>query len=112
VRKADHASRYAGRAGPGDAGHRQGILNAPIPVVVYVAPSGRGGVGRVIITIAAHIAAMAPGTNIGAHPVGIGIGGGMDKTMSTKVENDAVAYVRALQNSGRNEDWWRRRSEE
>jgi membrane-bound serine protease (ClpP class) len=50
---------------------------------------------------------MAPGTNIGAaHPVGLGIGGGMDKTMSRKVENDAVAYVRGIANKrGRNEDW-------
>ena len=50
---------------------------------------------------------MAPGTNIGAaHPVGLGIGGGMDKTMSTKVENDAVAYVRGIaKQRGRNEDW-------
>ena len=86
----------------------KGILNAPIPVVVYVAPSGaRAASAGVIITIAAHIAAMAPGTNIGAaHPVGIGIGGGMDKTMSTKVENDAVAYVRGIaKQRGRNEDW-------
>ena len=86
----------------------KGILNAPIPVVVYVAPSGaRAASAGVIITIAAHIAAMAPGTNIGAaHPVGLGIGGGMDKTMSTKVENDAVAYVRGIaKQRGRNEDW-------
>ena len=86
----------------------KGILNAPIPVVVYVAPSGaRAASAGVIITIAAHIAVMAPGTNIGAaHPVGLGIGGGMDKTMSTKVENDAVAYVRGIaKQRGRNEDW-------
>jgi membrane-bound serine protease (ClpP class) len=86
----------------------KGILNAPIPVVVYVAPSGaRAASAGVIITISAHIAAMAPGTNIGAaHPVGLGIGGGMDKTMSTKVENDAVAYVRGIaKQRGRNEDW-------
>ena len=86
----------------------KGILNAPIPVIVYVAPSGaRAASAGVIITIAAHIAAMAPGTNIGAaHPVGLGIGGGMDKTMSTKVENDAVAYVRGIaKQRGRNEDW-------
>ncbi len=86
----------------------KGILNAPIPVVVYVAPSGaRAASAGVIITIAAHIAAMAPGTNIGAaHPVGLGIGGGMDKTMSTKVENDAVAYVRGIaKQRARNEDW-------
>jgi membrane-bound serine protease (ClpP class) len=86
----------------------KGILNAPIPVIVYVAPSGaRAASAGVIITISAHIAAMAPGTNIGAaHPVGLGIGGGMDKTMSTKVENDAVAYVRGIaKQRGRNEDW-------
>jgi membrane-bound serine protease (ClpP class) len=84
------------------------ILNAPIPVIVYVAPSGaRAASAGVIITVAAPLSAMAPGTNIGAaHPVGIGVGGGMDKTMSTKVENDAVAYVRGIaKKRGRNEDW-------
>jgi membrane-bound serine protease (ClpP class) len=86
----------------------KGILNAPLPVIVYVAPSGaRAASAGVIITVAAHIAAMAPGTNIGAaHPVGLGIGGGMDKTMSKKVENDAVAYVRGIANKrARNEEW-------
>ena len=86
----------------------KGILNAPIPVIVYIAPSGaRAASAGVIITVAAHIAAMAPGTNIGAaHPVALGIGGGMDKTMSLKVENDAVAYVRGIANKrARNEDW-------
>jgi len=86
----------------------KGILNAPIPVIVYVAPSGaRAASAGVIITVAAHVAAMAPGTNIGAaHPVALGIGGGMDKTMSRKVENDAVAYVRGIANKRvRNEDW-------
>jgi len=86
----------------------KGILNAPIPVIVYVSPSGaRAASAGVIITVAAHIAAMAPGTNIGAaHPVGLGIGGGMDKTMSRKVENDAVAYVRGIAGKrGRSEEW-------
>jgi membrane-bound serine protease (ClpP class) len=86
----------------------KGILNAAVPVIVYVAPSGaRAASAGVIITVAAHVAAMAPGTNIGAaHPVGIGIGGGMDKTMSEKVENDAVAYVRGIANKRqRNEEW-------
>ena len=84
------------------------ILNAPIPVIVYVYPSGaRAASAGVIITVSAHIAAMAPGTNIGAaHPVAIGIGGGMDKTMAKKVENDAAAYVRGIAaQRGRNADW-------
>jgi membrane-bound serine protease (ClpP class) len=50
---------------------------------------------------------MTPGTNIGAaHPVGIGVGGGMDKTMKEKVENDAVAYVIGIaKKRGKNEEW-------
>jgi membrane-bound serine protease (ClpP class) len=83
------------------------ILNSSVPVLVYVSPSGaRAASAGVIITIAAHVAAMTPGTNIGAaHPVGLGIGGA-DKTMMEKVENDAVAYVRGIANKrGRNEDW-------
>lgn len=86
----------------------KGILNAPLPVIVYVAPSGaRAASAGLIITVAAHIAVMAPGTNIGAaHPVGLGIGGGMDKTMGEKVENDAVAYVRGIAGKrARNEEW-------
>ena len=84
------------------------ILNAAVPVIVYVAPSGaRAASAGVIITVAAHIAAMAPGTNIGAaHPVGLGIGASMDKTMSQKVVNDAVAYVRGIaKKRNRNEEW-------
>ncbi|MFZ3057189.1 MAG: nodulation protein NfeD [Smithella sp.] len=86
------------------------ILNAPLPVIVFVSPPGaRAASAGVIITEAAHIAAMAPGTNIGAaHPVAIGLGGGkdMDKTMSAKVENDAAAYARSIAKSrGRSEEW-------
>jgi membrane-bound serine protease (ClpP class) len=85
------------------------ILNAPIPVIVYVSPSGaRAASAGVIVAQAAHVAAMAPGTNIGAaHPVAIGIGGGeMDKTMSQKVENDAAAYARSIAKiRGRSEEW-------
>ena len=85
------------------------ILNAPVPVIVFVYPSGaRAASAGVIIAQAAHIAAMAPGTNIGAaHPVAIGIGGGgMDKTMSQKVENDAAAYARSIAKTrGRSEEW-------
>ena len=85
----------------------KGILNSAIPVAVYVHPSGaRAASAGVIITISAHVAAMTPGTNIGAaHPVGLGIGG-TDKTMMKKVENDAVAYVRGIADKmGRNADW-------
>jgi membrane-bound serine protease (ClpP class) len=85
------------------------ILNAPLPVIVFVYPPGaRAASAGVIITQAAHIAVMAPGTNIGAaHPVAIGPGGsGMDKTMSRKVENDAAAYARSIAKSkGRSEEW-------
>lgn len=86
----------------------KGILNAAIPVIVYVSPSGaRAASAGMMITVAAHAAVMAPGTNIGAaHPVGIGLGGGMDKTMLAKVENDAVAYIRGIAaGRGRNADW-------
>ncbi len=85
----------------------KGILNAPVPVFVYVSPSGaRAASAGVIITVAAHVAGMAPGTNIGAaHPVGLG-GGGGDKTMMEKVANDAAAYVRSIAKiRGRNEEW-------
>lgn len=86
------------------------ILNAPLPVIVYVYPSGaRAASAGVIIAQAAHVAAMAPGTNIGAaHPVAIGLGGSgeMDKTMSQKVENDAAAYARSIAKTrGRSEEW-------
>ncbi len=86
------------------------ILNAPLPVIVYVYPSGaRAASAGVIIAQAAHVAAMAPGTNIGAaHPVAVGIGGPaeMDKTMSEKIENDAAAYVRSIAKiRGRSAEW-------
>jgi len=85
----------------------QEIIRTKIPVAVYVSPSGgRAASAGVLITLAADIAAMAPGTNIGAaHPVGIG-GGKMDNTMSRKVENDAAAYARSLaEKKGRNAAW-------
>jgi len=72
-------------------------LSSTVPIVVYVAPAGsRAASAGVFITYAAHIAAMAPGTNIGsAHPVAMG-GGKMDKTMLKKVENDAAAYIKGI----------------
>jgi membrane-bound serine protease (ClpP class) len=83
------------------------ILNSSIPVVVYVAPRGaRAASAGVMITVAAHIAAMAPQTNIGAaHPVSAD-GKDISKTMSEKVVNDMVAYVRSIaKERGRNQDW-------
>jgi membrane-bound serine protease (ClpP class) len=80
---------------------------SPIPVIVFVAPSGgRAASAGVFITMAAHVAAMAPGTNIGAaHPVAMG-GGEMDNTMKEKVENDAVAYLKSIaEQHGRNVSW-------
>ncbi len=83
------------------------ITGAAIPVIVYVSPSsGRAASAGVFITMAAHIAAMAPGTNIGAaHPVAMG-GGEMDKTMKEKLENDSVAYLKSIaEQRGRNVAW-------
>jgi membrane-bound serine protease (ClpP class) len=83
------------------------ILASEVPIVVYVSPSGaRAASAGAFITIAAHVAAMAPGTNIGAaHPVQMG-GGEMDKEMAKKVENDAAAYIRSLaERRGRNVKW-------
>jgi membrane-bound serine protease (ClpP class) len=80
---------------------------SPIPVIVFVAPSGgRAASAGVFITLAAHVAAMAPGTNIGAaHPVAMG-GGEMDNTMKEKVENDAAAYIKSIaEQRGRNVSW-------
>jgi len=82
------------------------IIGSPVPVIVFVAPSGgRAASAGVFITMAAHVAAMAPGTNIGAaHPVSMG--GEMDNTMKEKVENDAVAYIKSIaEQHGRNVSW-------
>lgn len=82
------------------------ILNADVPVIVYVWPAGaRAGSAGVFITYSAHIAAMSPGTNIGA-ATPIQMEGKMDSTLATKVTNDAVANLKAMaQKLGRNEDW-------
>ena len=83
------------------------ILNSPIPVVVYVGPKGAGAASAgVMITVAGHIAAMAPGTNIGAaHPVTAG-GKDIEETMSEKVVNDMASYARGIaENKGKNGEW-------
>jgi membrane-bound serine protease (ClpP class) len=82
------------------------ILEAQVPIIVYVSPAGaHAGSAGVFITLAGHVAAMAPGTNIGAaHPVNMQ--GGMDTTMSEKVTHDAAAFVRTIaQQRNRNMEW-------
>ncbi len=82
------------------------ILESSIPVIVYVSPGGaHAGSAGVFITMAAHIAAMAPSTNIGAaHPVSMQ--GGMDSTMSDKTTNDAAAFIRTIaKKRNRNLEW-------
>lgn len=82
------------------------ILESPVPVVVYVSPGGaHAGSAGVFITLAAHIAAMAPGTNIGAaHPVAMQ--SQMDTTMNEKTTNDAAAFIRSIaEKRHRNIEW-------
>jgi len=102
------------------------ILASPVPAITYVAPSGaRAASAGTYIAYASHVAAMAPGTNIGAAtPVQIGVGGAGQEapsekkdgksatpekqppTMETKITNDAVAYIRSLAGlRGRNAEW-------
>jgi membrane-bound serine protease (ClpP class) len=72
------------------------FLSAPLPVIVYVSPSGaQSASAGVFITLAAHYSAMAPGTNIGAaHPVTLE--GQMDSIMMQKSTNDAAAFIRTI----------------
>ena len=83
------------------------MLGAQVPVMVWVGPSGAGaGSAGVFITMAAHIAAMAPGTNIGAaHPVA---GGGQEVkgVMGEKIENFTASFSESIaQKRGRNAEW-------
>jgi membrane-bound serine protease (ClpP class) len=85
----------------------QTLLNTRVPVVVYIAPAGaRGASAGTMITMAAHLAAMAPGTHLGAaHPVGL-FGVGDDKVMAEKVVNDTSAFIQAIADlRGRNAEW-------
>jgi membrane-bound serine protease (ClpP class) len=83
------------------------LLAAPLPVIVYVAPSGAGAASAgTFIAEAANIAAMAPGTTIGAaHPVEEG-GGDIKGVMGQKIENFTASFARSIaQQRGRNQDW-------
>ncbi len=82
------------------------ITASTVPVIVHVYPSGgRAASAGVFITLSAHFAAMAPGTNIGAaHPVAMGQK--MDEETAKKVENDAAAYIRSIaEQRGRDSKW-------
>lgn len=88
----------------------QSIISSRVPVIVYVSPAGaRAASAGVFITMAAHVAVMAPNTAIGAaHPVSIGQDGEqqMSEEMEDKVLNDAAAYIRGIAEAhGRNMEW-------
>lgn len=83
------------------------ILSSEVPVIVHVTPSGaRAASAGAIITLAAHVAAMSPGTNIGAaHPVSIGFGE-QSNEMTSKTENDSSAYAESIaEKRKRNKQW-------
>jgi membrane-bound serine protease (ClpP class) len=82
------------------------FLESPVPVIVYISPPGaQAASAGVFITIAAHIAVMAPGTNIGAaHPVTLQ--GQQDSVMMEKATNDAAAFIRSISKKrNRNIEW-------
>lgn len=82
------------------------VMGSEVPIVVFVSPSGaHAGSAGVFITMAANIAVMAPGTNIGAaHPVSMS--GGGDAIMMEKGTNDAAAFIRSIaEKRGRNIAW-------
>lgn len=87
----------------------QRVLASRVPIIVYVAPQGaQSASAGALLTISAHVAAMSPGTEIGAaSPVGLGGGGGeSDETMKKKAENDLAAFARSIaEERGRNADW-------
>ena len=82
------------------------FLTSTIPVIVFVSPQGsQAASAGVFVTLAAHLAVMAPGTNIGAaHPVSLGEQ--MDSVMASKVTNDAAAFIRTIsEKRNRNIRW-------
>ena len=82
------------------------LLESPVPVAVYVSPKGaRAGSAGTFLTAASHVAAMAPGTNIGAATPVSATGEELEETLASKIENAAAALLRSLaQERGRNED--------
>ena len=82
------------------------LLAAPVPVLAWVAPGGaRAASAGVFVVMAADVAAMAPGTNIGA-ATPVNLQGGMDSTLARKATHDAAAFARTIANQrGRNAQW-------
>ena len=85
----------------------QRIESSTVPVLVYVSPAGgRAASAGTFITMAGHVAAMAPSTTIGAASPINSDGSDIDGTLGRKVTNDAVAYIRGIAElRGRNADW-------
>ncbi len=86
----------------------QAVMQSEVPIIVYVYPPGaRAASAGAILTLSAHIAAMAPGTNIGAaHPVNLGSGSDGNSTMGKKIENDLAALAISIAaKRGRNTKW-------
>src|SRR5438270_1921465 len=86
----------------------QAELSAKVPIVFWVGPPGaRAGSAGVFLTLAAHVAAMAPSSNMGAaHPVSIGEESKEKSTMETKIENDTAAFVKGIaERRSRNVEW-------
>ncbi|MEX0710691.1 MAG: NfeD family protein [Chloroflexota bacterium] len=83
------------------------ILASEVPVITYVAPEGaRAGSAATFVTLAGHVAAMAPLTNIGAASVISGSGADLPETLGRKITNDAVARITGLAKAHeRNEEW-------
>src|SRR5579859_174448 len=76
----------------------QAELASTVPVIAYVSPAGgRAGSAGAFVTLAAHIAAMAPTTRIGASSPVSGSGGNLDTTLQAKIENDLVAAMSGIQ---------------
>jgi membrane-bound serine protease (ClpP class) len=83
------------------------VLNSPVPVIAYVAPAGASAASAgTFVVEAANVAAMAPGTTIGAaHPVNMG-GGDVEGVMGQKIENFTVSFAKTIAHQrGRNEAW-------
>ncbi len=85
----------------------EAMLASRVPIAVYVTPQGsRAASAGVFVTMAGHVAAMAPNTRIGAATPVSGDGSEIPEDLRTKLVNDTVAYARSIATArGRNADW-------